>query len=83
MDAYKKWRVYALVQLLTICLNSSAIAVAKIPWRPPDTVTAGMLRRALFWIIPQFRIRDCWNRYEQKLELELPDKKRTFGKYSV
>ena len=65
---------YALVQLLTICKSSAAIEVARTPWRHPDTVTAGMLRRALFWIIPQFRIRDCWNRYEQKLELELPDK---------
>ncbi len=64
---------YALMQLLTICKNSAAIEVAKTPWRHPDTVTAGMLRRALFWIIPQFRIRDCWNRYEQKLELELPN----------
>ena len=70
---------YALVQLLTICQNSAAIAVAKIAWRHPDTVTAGMLRRALFWIIPQFRVRDCWNRYEQKLELELPDKNERSG----
>ena len=65
---------YALLQLLTICQNSAAIEVAKTAWRQPDTVTAGMLRRALFWIIPQFRIRDCWNRYEQKLKLELPNK---------
>lgn len=60
---------YALLQLLTICQNSVAIEVAKTPWRNVGTVTAGMLRRALFWIIPQFRIRDCWNRYGQKLEL--------------
>ncbi|UYM17444.1 hypothetical protein [Endozoicomonas euniceicola] len=130
---------YALVQLLTICQNPAAIALAKTAWRNPHTVTAGMLRgaafnnlpgcwllaiscsysqpptanrqppkaksqkpkaksqkpkaksqkpkansgilcsaaslrRALFWIIPQFRIRGCWNRYEQKLELKLPDK---------
>ena len=65
---------YALVQLLTICQNPAAIALAKTAWRSPHTVTAGMLRRALFWIIPQFRIRGCWNRYEQKLELKLPDK---------
>ena len=72
---------YALLQLLTICQNSAAIEVAKTAWRHPDTVTAGMLRRVLFWIIPQFQIRDCWNRYEQKLELELPDKKRTFEQF--
>ncbi len=60
---------YALLQLLTIFQNSAAIEVANTPWRHPCTVTAGMLRRALFWIIPQFRIRDCWNRYGQKLEL--------------
>ena len=30
---------YALLQLLTICQNSAAIAVAKTPWRSPDTVT--------------------------------------------
>ena len=72
---------YALVQLLTICQNSAAIAVAKIAWRHPDTVTAGMLRRTLFWIIPQFRIRDCWNRYEQKFELKLPDKNERSGSF--
>ena len=71
--------VYAFLQLLTICQNSAAIAVAKVPWRQPDTVTAGMLRRALSWIIPQFRIRDCWNRYEGKLELELPEKNERTG----
>ncbi|KEQ17501.1 hypothetical protein GZ78_17220 [Endozoicomonas numazuensis] len=70
---------YALMQLLTICQNPAAIAIAKIAWRLPDTVTAGTLRRAMFWIIPQFRIRDCWNRYEQKLELELPDKDERSG----
>lgn len=70
---------YAFLQLLTICQNSAAIAVAKVPWRQPDTVTAGMLRRALSWIIPQFRIRDCWNRYEGKLELELPEKNERSG----
>ena len=57
---------YALVQLLTICKSSAAIEVARTPWRHPDTVTAGMLN--------QFRIRDCWNRYEQKLRLELLNK---------
>ena len=70
---------YAFLQLLTICQNSAAIAVAKVPWRQPDTVTAGMLRRALSWIIPQFRIRDCWNRYKGKLELELPEKNERSG----
>ncbi|OED46543.1 hypothetical protein ACH42_03885 [Endozoicomonas sp. (ex Bugula neritina AB1)] len=42
---------YAVLQLLIICQNPAAIEVAKTTWRHPDTVTAGMLRRALFWII--------------------------------
>nr|MDT0253596.1 transposase [Endozoicomonas sp.] len=60
---------YALLQLLTICKNEAAVRVAKIDWRLPGTVTAGTLMRPLRLIIPQFRIRDCWNRYEQKSEL--------------
>ena len=80
MDAYKNGG-YVIVQLLTICQNSAAIAVARTAWRRPDTVTAGMLRRALFWIIPQFRIRDCWNRYEQKLELKLPERNERSGSF--
>ena len=65
---------YVLMQLLTICQSSAAIAIAKTAWSHPDTATAGILRRALSWIIPQFLIRECCNRYEQKLELESPDK---------
>lgn len=60
---------YALLQLLTICMNTVALKVARIDWRKMDTVTAGMVRQALKLIIPRFTIRGCWNRYEQKLEL--------------
>ncbi|MFK0569933.1 transposase [Endozoicomonas sp.] len=64
-----KIAVYAILQLLTICKNSVAVKVAKIDWRLPGTVTAGTIMQAQRLIIPQFRIRGCWNRYEQKLEL--------------
>lgn len=59
---------YALLQLLTVCQTSAARAVVDIPWRKPDTVTAGMLRVALLRIIPRFDIRACWGRYGQKFE---------------
>ena len=58
---------YALLQLLTVCQNHSARAITDIPWRNPDTVTAGMLRTALSGIIPLFAIRACWDKYAQKI----------------
>ena len=60
---------YALLQLLSICMNTAALKVARIDWRKTDTVTAGMLRQALKLIIPRSGIRRCWNQYDQKLEL--------------
>ena len=59
---------YALLQLLTVCHNKAARAITDIPWRNPDTVTAGMLRKALSDIISRFAIRACWNPYHQKFE---------------
>ena len=73
---------YALLQLLTICQKSAAIEVAiiayEVSWIPLQPECLGVM---LFWIIPQFQIRDGWNRYGQKLEPELPDEKRTFEQF--
>ena len=61
---------YALLQLLTVCKNEAAVVVASIPWRNQNTSTAGMMRNALSSIIPQFNIREGWNRYRQKYEFD-------------
>ena len=59
---------YALLQLLTVCKNQSCLKISRIPWRSPDTTTAGMMRIALSRIIPKFPIRKGWDRYHQKYE---------------
>ncbi len=59
---------YALLQLLTVCKNQACLNISRIPWRDPDTTTAGMMRIALSRIIPRFPIRKGWNRYSQKYE---------------
>jgi len=59
---------YALLQLLTVCQNRACLNICQIPWRSVDTVTAGMLRQALAKIIPEFAVREGWNRYHQKYE---------------
>ena len=59
---------YALLQLLTVCKNQACLNISRIPWRSPDTTTAGMMRIALSRIIPRFPIRKGWNRYHQKYE---------------
>ncbi len=60
---------YALLQLLTVCKNQSCLTISRIPWRSPDTTTAGMMRISLSRIIPRFPIRKGWDRYHQKYEL--------------
>ncbi len=64
---------YALLQLLTVCKNQACLNISRIPWRSPDTTTAGMMRIALSGIIPRFSIRKGWNRYEQKYEFNFTD----------
>ena len=64
---------YALLQLLTVCKNQACLNVSRIPWRDPDTTTAGMMRIALSKIIPRFAIRKGWNRYSQKYEFNFSE----------
>ena len=64
---------YALLQLLTICKNQACLNISRIPWRSPDTVTAGMVRIALSKIIPRFTIRKGWDRYRQKYEFNFDE----------
>ena len=64
---------YALLQLLTVCKNQACLNITRIPWRSPDTVTAGMVRIALSRIIPRFTIRRGWDRYRQKYEFNFDE----------
>ncbi|USE34743.1 hypothetical protein [Endozoicomonas sp. SCSIO W0465] len=64
---------YALLQLLTVCKNQACLNISRIPWRSPDTTTAGMMKIALSGIIPRFSIRKGWNRYKQKYEFNFRD----------
>lgn len=52
---------YALLQLLTLTVGTEALKISCLPWRSPDTVTAGMLRQALVPVIAEFNVRSCWD----------------------
>ena len=67
---------------VTVCKNHTCLNISRMPWRSPDTVTAGMIRIALLRIIPRLTMREGGDRYRQTYEFNLAEliDQSVFGK---